>query len=205
MGPMSVSGTLRALGVAATLSPLLTACGSSGIAAGSDWSSSSVPSVPALGNVLATSISKPRVIQVQVGVNGNPSEVQRVVIDSRAGYQTISLSGHLVGIVKHGHEYLRSTVASIGSCWAATSRKARVSTNIVFPSDLSEHYTAKGSDRTILYTLHGGEQITVNARTHLIRSNFTPALPSGGVPAYHDAYSYPGSIVELPVPAPLCH
>jgi hypothetical protein len=75
----------------------------------------------------------------------------------------------------------------------------------VFPSDLSEQYTAQGSGGTILYTLHGGEQITVDARTHLIRSDFTPAFPSGGVPAYHDAYSYPSSIVELPVPAPVCH
>jgi hypothetical protein len=127
------------------------------------------------------------------------------VIDTRAGYQTISRSGQLVDIVKQGHEHLRSTVAAIGRCWAATSRNARVSTNIVFPSDLSEHYTAKGSGGTILYTLHGGQQITVDTRTHLIRSNFTPAFKSGGVPAYHDAYSYPGSIVQLPVPAPLCH
>jgi hypothetical protein len=124
---MSVSSTLRALGVAATLGPLLTACGSSGIAAGSHQSSSSAPSVAALSKVLAASISQPRVVQVQVGVNGNPSEVQRVVIDTRAGYQTLSRSGQLVDIVKRGHEYVRSNVASIGSCWAAISRNARVS------------------------------------------------------------------------------
>jgi hypothetical protein len=202
---VSASSTVRAFGVAASLCPLLTACGSSGIVTGGGQSSSSVRSVPSLSKVLAASISQPRVIQVQVGVNGNPSEVQRVVIDTGAGYQTISRSGQLVDIVKQGHEYVRSTVASIGSCWAATSRTAPVITNLVFPSDLSKHYTAKGSGSSIFYTLHGGEQITVDVRTHLIRSNSTPAFRSGGIPAYHDAYSYPGSIVELRVPAPLCH
>jgi hypothetical protein len=202
---MSASSTFRALGVAASLCALVTACGSSDIVTGVRQSSSSVPSVPSLRKVLAASISQPRVIQVQVGVDGNPSEVQRVVIDTGAGYQTISRSGQLVDIVKRGHEYILSTRASIGSCWAAISRTAPVSTNVVLPSDLSKHYTAKGSGGTILYTLHGGEQITVDVRTHLIRSDSTPAFRSGGIPAYHDAYSYPGSIVELRVPAPLCH
>ena len=202
---MSASSTLRALGVAAGLCPLLTACGSSGVVTGAHQSSSSVPPAPALSKVLAASISQPRIVQVQVGVNGNPSELQRVVIDTGAGYQTISQSGRVVDIVKQGHEYIRSTVASIGSCWSATSRTAPVSTNVVFPSDLSKRYTAKGSGATILYTLHGGEQIRVDVRTHLIRFDSTPAFRSGGIPAYHDAYSYPGSIAERPVPAPLCH
>jgi hypothetical protein len=126
----------------------------------------------------------------------------RLVVQTRAADR---ITGQLVDIVKQGQEYLRSTVTSIGSSRAATSRNAPVSTSIVFPSDLSKHYAAKGSGGTILYALRGGEQITVDARTRLIRSDFTPAFPSGGVPAYHDAYSYPGSIVELPVPLPLCH
>jgi hypothetical protein len=47
---------------------------------------------------------------------------------------------------------------------------------------LSEHYTAKGSGGTILYTLHGGEQITVDTRTHL-RARPRPPEPGSRRPA----------------------
>src|SRR5437588_93921 len=141
---MSASSTLRALGMAASLCSLLTACGSTRVVTGGHLSSISVASVPALTKALAVSISQPRIIQVQVGVNGKSRDVQRVVIEAGAGYQAISRSGQLVDIVKQGHEYVRSTRASIGSCWAASSRSAPVSTSVVLPSHLSKPYTAKG-------------------------------------------------------------
>lgn len=198
---MRASTTLCSLGVVATLSPLLAACGSSGAAAADPQSSSSVRSIPALSRVLAASISQPRVIENQVGANGTPGEVERVVIDSRAGYQAISRSARLVNVVEQGHDYLRSS----GSCWALLPGTRSVKTDIVFPIQPPRHYTARASGATIFYTLRGGEQITVDARTHLIRSDFSPAFPSGGVPAYHAAYSYPSRVAELPRPAPLCH
>lgn len=132
-------------------------------------------------------------------LTGSPNGVGRVVVDAKARYQAIfAPAGRLLDLDKAGIEYRR-----IGRCF----RRFRVHSMIApaqWAVPLTEpghpHYTTTVSGENVLFK-SSGEQVTVDATTHLMRSDISPANRKEGVPYQSATFSYPNSVAELKTPS----
>jgi beta-N-acetylhexosaminidase len=150
-----------------------------------------------LRSVIAAMNAQPRMVVKLTG-----GSIRRAVIDTNTHYFAIFSSQKLLLLQKGGVAYRyangcyhASAADRLGSqsLWAGTVDDVTAS-----------HYSAKLSGTSVVYRSAQGE-MAVDSHTRLIRSARAGGLPEGGVAATTATFSYPGSVQELPTPAPLCH
>ncbi len=141
--------------------------------------------------------AQPRMIVTLTG-----GSIRRAVIDTTAQYLAAFSSRNLLLLERDRVEYRPAKrcfdVAAGGqvrsdSLWAGTLDDVASTT-----------YSTRASGASVTYTSPRG-QVTVDARTDLVRSARTVGLAASGVPATSATFSYPTSIRELPAPTRLCH
>jgi hypothetical protein len=139
--------------------------------------------------------AEPRIIETTTGTVGG---FGRVVVDAKAQYfAAYAPSGRLLVLDRAGTEYRRR-----GACFLRF-KASQVNAQIVWSGpirEVSEHpHTGTATGGTAIF--HSpSETITVDVRTELLRTIFSPARPSGGIPQQRGTYVYPRSVPELSAP-----
>jgi hypothetical protein len=195
----------RILCASGVLALVLAGCG------GSRSAKSSVAGVspPSPAQITAAMEAQPRMAETLTG-----GTLRRVVIDVKARYAAFISSGKsgpppprfpsgtVVVMDKHGIEYRRQESGCYDRYKAAPTSTSLLWSGLL-ASTVDSHYTTKVSGRTVLYSSKG-ERMTIDARTHLMRSQAADPPRATGVSRSSAELSYPSSVPELPTPANIC-
>lgn len=170
-----------------------------GLGACSDAAQFNATGSPAtfLHRVVAAMDAQPRMV-----INLTGGSIRRAVIDTNAGYLALFSSRRLVVLQRAGRQYSQEH-----GCYRGVTA-GRVRTDGLWAGTLDDitggRYSIKLSGTRVVFRSSQGE-LTVDSSTELIQSARSVGVPSGGVTASSAAFSYPGSVAELPAPRHLCH